>query len=350
MTNELEEAAMTKDDVLRKARAMASQGKTDDERAKGKKILGMWDDEDLVSKAQKIFSEAKATGEESYSADPVTPAGGFPKKRLADKNISVDPNADEIEDTVKTPQGKHDVGLKEAVEGLFEGMDLSEDFKSKTFTIFEAAVNERVATLREQIETEVETEMAEQVSSMTEELIEKVDSYLDYVIENWMKENEVAIESNLKVQVAESLINNIKGLVESHNIEITEEEVDAIEESRRDLEEAVERYNELAEEVMNVRREKAKLEREIAFRTVTEGLTDVQVERLRTLSEGISYEDTRDYASKLETIKESYFTEASIAKSDDAEVLNESNDNPASQEVVNPAIAAYMAAISRVSK
>ena len=121
------------------------------------------------------LDEAKATGEDSVAADPVTPAGGAVKKRKGDVKKAADPKADNIEDDVKTPQGSNDEGLKEAVERLFEGTELSEDFKTQTVAIFEAAVQEKVVAERATLEEKFESDLQEQVDASVDELVEKVD-------------------------------------------------------------------------------------------------------------------------------------------------------------------------------
>jgi len=306
------------------------------------------------------LDEAKATGEDSANMDPVTPAGGSPKgkNRKADKNQSVDPKADNIEDTVKTPQGSNDVGMKEEAEfdlaeaftGLFEGTDLSEEFKTKVQGVFEAAVHERVTSEKAALEEQFEADLQEQVEVAVDELVEKVDQYLDYVIEGWMEENKVAIESNIKVEVAESLLGGIKSLVSEHNLEIDEETVDHVAEMEEKLEEQTSKYNEIVEEMMALKEEKRQLEVERSFREIAEGLTDTQVEKLATLAEGISFESVEDYATKVSAIKDGYFTEAVAPVEDATELLEEVVEETESKVAVDPAIAAYAASLGRLAK
>ena len=172
------------------------------------------------------LEEAKATGEDSESTDATTPEGGNPKKRKGDK--AGGEKADSVEKNVKTPQGSNDAGLKEAIEGLFEGQELTEDFKVKTVAVFEAAVHEKVLAETAVLEEKFENDLQEQVDIAVEDLVEKVDSYLDYVVESWVESNKVEIESNFKVETAQSLLDNIKGLVAEHNLEIDDSQVDAI--------------------------------------------------------------------------------------------------------------------------
>jgi len=296
------------------------------------------------------LDEAKATGEDSESADAVTPAGGAVKKRKGDLKKSADPKADNVEDSVKTPQGTNDAGLKEAFQGLFEGQDLSEDFKTKVEAVFEAAVHENVLAEKASLEEKFENDLQEQVESAVEDLVEKFDSYLDYVIEGWMEENRVSIESNIKVEVAESLLGGIKSLVSEHNMEVDQESVDHVAQAEEKLEESKTKYNEVVEELMTIREEKQKLETEAKFKEVTEGLTDTQVEKLATLSEGISFESVEEYASKVAAIKDSYFAETVAPVEDATELLEEAaEEEEATKVVVDPQIAAYAASLGRLA-
>lgn len=307
--------------------------------------------EELENKLDLELDEAKATGEDSENMDPVTPAGGSPKgkNRKADKNQSVDPKADTVSDEGPS-KGTNDTGLKEAFEGLFEGQDLSEDFKTKTVAIFEAAVHEKVLAEKATLEEKFETDLAEQVEAAVEDLVEKVDSYLDYVMESWMEENSVAVESNIKVEVAESLLENLKGLVVEHNLSIDDEQRDAIAEMEEKLEESTAKYNEVVEEVMALKEAKTQLELSEAFKTISEGLTETQVEKLGVLAEGVSFETVNDYAKKLEAIKDNYFTESVAPVADETELLEEEVEEVASKPVVDPTVARYVDSIGRLAK
>lgn len=298
------------------------------------------------------LDEMKATGEDSANMEPVTPAGGDPKakNRKADVNKSVDPNADEIEDTVKTPQGSNNEGLKEAFEGLFEGADLSEDFKNKTFTIFEAAVHEKLAEEKQALEEKFEADLQEQVEAVMEDMEAKLDSYLDYVAEQWMKENEVAIESAFKVEVAESLMSGIATLMTEHNLDMDEDTLDAISEMEDRLQASDDKYNTVVEQLMAIREEKEALEREITFAEVSEGLTDTQADRLSVLAEGVSFDSIDEYKEKLSTIKENYFKESVTSIADESEFLEEQVEEDNAPVAQDPTVARYAESLSRLVK
>jgi hypothetical protein len=298
------------------------------------------------------LDEMKATGEDSANMEPVAPAGGAPKgkNRKADVNKSVDPNADEIEDTVKTPQGSNNEGLKEAFEGLFEGADLSEDFKNKTFAIFEAAVHEKLVEEKQALEEKFEADLQEQVEAVMEDMEAKLDSYLDYVAEQWMKENEVAIESAFKVEVAESLMSGIATLMTEHNLDMDEGTLDAISEMEDRLQASDDKYNTVVEQLMAIREEKEALEREITFAEVSEGLTDTQADRLSVLAEGVSFDSIDEYKEKLSTIKENYFKESVTSIADETEFLEEQVEEDNAPVAQDPTVARYAESLSRLVK
>jgi hypothetical protein len=297
--------------------------------------------EELEKKLDAELEEAKATGEDSEAADPVTPAGGTDKKRKADKS--------------KPAPKMEKVAEASAFENIFDGEDLSEDFKTKAEAVFEAAIHEKTTTIREELEEKFAADLEEQVVKATDELVEKVDSYLDYVIEQWMEQNEVAVESSIKVEVAESLLDSLKGLVEGHNLEVSYEQIDAIAELEKRLDEQETKYNTTVESMIALKEEKESLEREVTLSEISEGLTDTQAEKLATLAEGISYDSTKEYKEKLVAIKESYFAESAtpVETTDETEMLEEEVQDEATAKdplVLDESVSRYAAALDRLSK
>ena len=294
------------------------------------------------------LEEAKATGTDAESADAVTPEGGKDKKRKDKKGGET--KADDVEDDVKTPQGTNTAGLSEAVDRLFEGTEFSEEFKSSAVAVFEAAVHESVLAETATLEEKFESDLQEQVDATVEELVEKVDQYLDYVVENWMSENQATVENNIKVEVAESLLDSIKGLVSEHNLEIDQDQIDHAAELEIELEEASIKYNEVVEQMIELKEAKSQAENEIAFKTVSEELTDTQAEKLRVLSEGISFESTEDYSKKLEAIKGNYFVEsAPVVTEEETDLLQEETTEEVAP-VLDASMASYAQSLSRFSK
>lgn len=245
-------------------------------------------------------------GAEIY--EPVTGAGGPVKKRLADVDKSVDPTADKLgaASGVKTPGN-----VAESFDSLFEGMEISEDFKSKVGLVFEAAVNEaateKANAITEALEEQFEARLEEAVNESMEEIIENLDSYLDYVVAEWVSENEVAIESGIKVEMAESFMEGLKNLFQEHNVQIDEETLDIVAGLEEEVDDLVNTANAAINENIALKEEIAQLQAEQVFTKLSEGLTATESERLRILSEKLDISDLDSFASNLGTLKESFF-------------------------------------------
>lgn len=284
-----------------------------------------------------------STVKSSEVPDAATPAGGTAKKKKADVKKAVDPTADKI-DAATPGQGavkeeaeeveaeavvEEVVEIDESISAMFEGMDLSEDFKSKVTLVFEAAVNEQAAIKADAIIAEkteaLETEMNESVKAVTDGIVENLDSYLDYVVEEWMKENELAIETGVKVEMAESLMGGLKTLFEEHNIEVNEETVDVVAGLEEELETVKTTANEAINENVALNNAIAALKAERVFEEMTEDLTVTQRERLKVLSEKLDVEHIDEYATDLKTLKESFFTNKVVVEevAEEEEIITE---------------------------
>lgn len=214
-----------------------------------------------------------------------------------------------------TPTEEQEEIQDDYLESLFDGENLSEDFKFKAKTIFEAAVNERVSILEahivqaaKEIIVEQNAIAEQQVIETGKELVEQVDGYLSYVISEWMEENKVAVERGLRTEIAENFINGLKDLFESSFIDVPQEKYDVLDDIFGANEELQENVNNLIKENISLKNEiNAHLCAE-AFMQQTSGLTDTQVEKLAKLAEGIEFENVDQYAQKVALLKESYFT------------------------------------------
>lgn len=286
--------------------------------------------------------------------DPVTPVGGTMKKRLADVNKSVDPTADKLGTASNvTPEVKEDADVSESFESLFEGMDITEDFKGKIALVFEAAVHEaasaKVAEVTESLEEEFAVQLEESVSEAMEEVVENLNNYLDYIVSEWMSENAVAIEAGIKVQMAESLMDGLKELFYEHNVDIDEDTVDVV----ADLEEEIAALKEEVNKTINANIELAEmvnsLEADNVFSEISEGLTVSQQERFRVLSEKLDCSDIDTYATDLKTLKESFFktkelalTESVVDDEENEIILEETHVKKTSPyDSVNAIVAAF---------
>jgi len=264
--------------------------------------------------------------------DPTTPAGGQAPKKKADVKKAVDPKAAKV-DSVTPGQGavkeeaeadsemvEEVVEIEESIASIFEGMDLSEEFTSKVTMVFEAAVHEAATAKADRIIAEktesLEAEMKESVDSAVEKIVENLDSYLDYVVEEWMKENELAIEAGVKVEMAESLMDGLKSLFEEHNIDVNEETVDVVAGLEEEVEELKNTANEAINENVELQKQIASLKAGKVFDELTEDLTITQRERLKVLSEKLGTNDIEEYKSDLTTLKESFFTSKKVVAED----------------------------------
>jgi len=245
----------------------------------------------------------------------------------------------EIEEKIKQ------ISVKEDVEALIQGEDdLSEEFKDKAATIFEAAVKTKVREEIEKIEEEYAEKMTEELAKSTGEQTEKVDAYLGYVVEEWMKQNEVAIEHKLKTEITENFITGLKGLFEEHNITVPDEKYDILDAAAKQADEMEAKLNEQIEKNIELSQKVGELEKSEILVDVASDLADTEVEKFVGLAESVEYEDSDDFKKKLHTIKESYFPRT--VKEDEAEaapIYDENGD-------ISDSMAAYMSAISKGKK
>ena len=234
------------------------------------------------------------------------------------------------------------VDVSEDVSALTEGEELSEEFKDKAATIFEAAVKSKLRSEVERIEMSKTQEVAEEINRVRDELTEKVDNYMNYVVEEWMKENEIAIERGLKGEIAEDFISGLKSLFEEHYIDVPDEKYDLLGTQSEKIDELESKLNEQIEKTAAIKAQNDKLIRESVFAEVSSDLADTEVEKFKSLAEDVDFTDEDAFRSKLDTLKESYFPKATtIAESVDTE-----SDGSDAFDTTG-AMAAYMAAISK---
>jgi hypothetical protein len=234
------------------------------------------------------------------------------------------------------------VDVSEDVTALVQGEELSEEFKEKASTIFEAAVKSKLRSEVLRIEEAKTQEIAEEVESVRSELTEKVDAYMNYVVEEWMKENEIAIERGLKGEIAEDFISGLKSLFEEHYIDVPDEKYDILGQQSAQIDALEEKLNEQITMLASLKSEKDVLVRESVFAQVASDLADTEIEKFKSLAEDVEFTTEESFSEKLETLKESYFPKAqTVAESVDA-VQEE-------QTAIDTtgAMSTYMSAISR---
>ena len=277
--------------------------------------------------------------------DGSNPAGkGDFKPGTGLKEEEVETDAEEVvaEDTAEDV-----IDLSKDVEALVSAdADLSEEFKEKAATIFETAVKTRLAEKGKEIQAKADKEVEEKTSAIKEELVEKVDSYLNYVVEEWIKDNKLAIDKGIRSEIAEDFISGLKNLFKEHYIDVPEEKYDVLEAMSKEKEELEKKLNEEIEKNVELSKSNSSFSKEKIFSEASEGLADTEAEKLKELAENIEYKDEQDFSKKLDTIKESYFpklnSEPTASKEDVDSVVGDANLTTGSNE----AMAAYTAAIS----
>ena len=271
-------------------------------------------------------------------------------KEVADKDDEKKKEVSEVADKEKevkkeTAKDKvKDMDMKEDVAALTEGEDLSEEFKAKAATIFEASVKAKLVEEIEKLEGEYETKVNEKVEETKSEIVEKVDAYLNYVVEEWMKENELAIEKGLRAEITEDFIGGLKSLFESHYINVPQEKYDVIEAQTAEIEKLKEEVNSTIEKNVELNQAIGQHVRTDIINDVTSDLAETETEKLKGLAEGIEYKDADSFRKSVETLKNSYYPKA---KASDTE-SNEVAENNAGS--MNESMAAYTAAISKSKK
>jgi hypothetical protein len=245
---------------------------------------------------------------------------------------------------VEEQEKEEEMDLSDDVKALIGDEKLTEEFKARATTIFEAAVKYKVKEAKKKMQTSYEEKLKEEVNSTKAELVEKVDSYLNYVVEEWMKSNEIAVERGIKGEIAEDFITGLKKLFEDHYINVPDEKYDVLEDQASKIEELNKKLNEQIESNVKLNSEIGKLIRKDIVEEVASGLTDTNKEKFSKLAEEIEYSNATEFKNKVSTIKESYFTTKEISSKGGI-------DNVAEGETTNvelsSSMTAYAAAISK---
>ena len=238
-----------------------------------------------------------------------------------------------------------DINVKEHVDALMNGEgDLSEEFKRKAATVFEAAVKSKVREEVTRLEEDYRNDLEENMVKNQEELTEKVDNYLNYVVEEWTKENELAIERGLKGEIAEDFISGLKQLFEDHYIDVPDEKYDVLEAQSQKISELEAKLNEEIEKNVSYKNNNAKLVREQVISECTGDLTDVEIEKFKSLTEDVDFTDETSFRNKLDTLKESYFPKNKQVVSETTDDVETGN----AQDIdTSDTMAVYMKAIGK---
>lgn len=292
-----------------------------------------------------IFETLKTLDKDSLS-------GNYAKlmSAMLDEATEGDDDEDLVAPVIeRTPFTTEDIDITQDLDAIFGENDLSEEFKTQAATIFEAAVVSKINEQIELIENEFSEKMEIAVSEISEQITDRVDSYLDYAVDQWMSDNELAVERGIKTEVTEEFIGGLKQLFEDHYIDIPEERVDVVDSLADRVEELESNLNESIETNINLNTIVESFQRAEIVDSATAELTNMEAEKLRSLSEGVDFEDADQYQEALQTLRESYFPQASKVG---AVSLNEEADISEEYEVVekaptNSTMASYVQTIGR---
>lgn len=292
---------------------------------------------------------------ETQSVASVKSAAGAGKtaaKRKGDKDAKDEPAAQgnsakpAVKDAGAQPKEAYD--FSDDLNALVsEEATLSEGFKEKAGLIFEAAINAKVGEIAERLEEQYAQELEEEISKTKEDLVEKVDNYLNYVVENWMEENKLAIQSGLRAEIAEGFMNSLKNLFVESYIEVPESKVDLVDGLADEVTELEEQLNAHIENNIEMKELLEALVRKDIIREASKDLAETQVAKLEKLAEGVEFEGVEEFASKVATLKESYFKASEVS----SVVVEETEEDSETTAVeINESMASYLSAIRKTSK
>ncbi len=253
------------------------------------------------------------------------------------------------ETEVKEEEESSPYNIEDDVNALLGGEDLSEEFKAKAKTIFEAALNSKVAEVKVALEEQYAEQLAEEIEAAKASLAERVDSYLEYVADEWFTENQLAVENGLKEELTESFLGGMKSLFEEHYVTIPEDKYDVLESMVEKLDDMETKLNEQIEKNIGLNRRLGESVADGILSDVSEGLAETQKEKLASLSESVEFESEETYREKLEVLKESYFQKAPAASSK-SETLSEGVDNSEGMESATGSMATYLKSLSAFKK
>tara|TARA_B100000575_G_scaffold291540_1_gene297720 strand:+ start:4469 stop:5602 length:1134 start_codon:yes stop_codon:yes gene_type:complete len=313
---------------LKQVKDVVNKGAAAAEAGKGMKEEEELDTESVVEEDQEVTDEVVA------------------EEETAEEEVVAEEETTEEEAVEEEVVAEYDI--EEDVNALLQGEELSEEFQEKARTIFETAITAKVAEVKEALEARYSEVLAEEVEDIKKELNERVDSYLEYVAEEWYTENQLAVEAGLKAEMTESFLTGMKSLFEEHYVTIPEEKYDVLESMVEKLDDMETKLNEQIEKNVSLNKRLAESVADGIVDQVSEGLAKTQKEKLASLAESVEFESENQYREKLETLKESYFPSKGVSPSAKKENLSEGVDS--SPETVNGSMAAYLKTLSSFSK
>ncbi len=326
--------------------------KPDDDSAKLKTPGGTLKQvKDIVTKGAKPAEGAKGMKEEEteVEGEVVAEDEQTTEDVVSEEETTTDEVVTEEETTEDEVVAEDKIDVEEDLNALIAGEELSEEFQEKARTIFEAAIRTKVTEMTESIKAQYEETLVEEVKAIKEELQDRLDSYLEYVADEWVSENELAIEHGLKTEMTESFLEGMKKLFEDHYVTIPEEKYDVIESMVDKLDEMEDKLNEQIEKNVALNKRLSESTADVIFADVTEGLAQTQRDKLASLIENVEFESEESYREKISTLRKSYFPDNAGVQRDNSENLTEGNQAEVSASV-SSTMEAYLKTLGRVSK
>jgi hypothetical protein len=304
---------------------------------------------DVVNKGAKPADPMKGMKEEEETDAPVIEEEeSTTNEVVAEEPAATEEVVSEEEAPVAEAPAYTEISIDDDVKALVEGEELSEEFREKAKTILEAAIKGKVVEIKEVLDAEYEAKLLEEVTEIKSALNERVDSYLEYVADEWFTENQLAVEAGLKEELTESFMTGLKGLFEEHYVTIPEEKYDVLESMVEKLDEMETKLNEQIEKNVSLNSRLGESVANGILESVSEGLADTQKEKLASLSESVEFASEQSYRDKLETLKESYFPTKSASPNAKSESLSEGVDHAGAD--VSGSMASYMNTLRGLTK
>jgi hypothetical protein len=290
--------------------------------------------------SNKIHATKAAKSATAPTTHPSAASSAMPSTSLKKEEEEVSADEEVI--------AEEQVSFKEDIDALFgDDSTISEEFKTKVSTVFEARVHDRVSQIQEQIESEYASMLEEAIDTIKEELTTKVDDYLNYIVEQWLEQNEIAIESGLRAELTEEFIAGLRNLFAEHYIDVPSEKVDLVDELAGKVEELEDKLSEEIDRAVELKKALIESRKVEIAREVCGGLTETQVEKIKSLAESVEFSTEEEYKEKLETIRENYYP--SGVKKADVEQLHEQVEEATEDKkmIYDPFVAAVSQAISK---
>jgi len=277
-----------------------------------------------------VVSEEPATEEEVVAEEPTTEGEVVAEEETTEEEVVAE------------------INVEEDINALIAGEELSEEFQEKARTIFEAAIRSRISDLKEELAKEYEQSLTEQITSIKEEIEDRADAYLEYVAQEWLEENKLAVEHGLKTEMTESFLNGMKGLFEDHYVTIPEEKYDVLHSMVEKLDEMENKLNEQINKNVALNKRLAESSADVILADISEGLALSQKEKLASLAENVEFGSEDIYREKLVTLRESYFPSNPSTPRDHSETISEGTKVP--QAAPSGLMESYLQTLTRVAK